>query len=155
MSERDPVRHGNPFTEGFVGIRFTGPPGPTSGRFIEVEDCVGNSLSFGEWVPAGPITWAQFEPLHSSTIDVVQFEVIEPDRGVRREELRVQFRGGACYVYFAVPRSVYDQLEKAGPEPGFGKLFNELVKKAPYEYRQRDTIPRQDWFLVVPAPAIA
>lgn len=34
-----------------IRIVFDGPPGPEAGRFIEVEDLNGASLSVGEWVP--------------------------------------------------------------------------------------------------------
>jgi hypothetical protein len=33
-----------------IDIVFDGPPGPESGRFIEVEDSEGNSISLGDWV---------------------------------------------------------------------------------------------------------
>jgi len=32
-----------------VNIVFDGPPGPKAGRFVEVEDHKGKSISFGEW----------------------------------------------------------------------------------------------------------
>ena len=35
--------------EGRVHIVFDGPPGPTAGRFVEVETPDGRSISFGEW----------------------------------------------------------------------------------------------------------
>jgi hypothetical protein len=30
-------------------VVFDGPPGPESGRFVEVEDVLGNGLSVGKW----------------------------------------------------------------------------------------------------------
>jgi hypothetical protein len=33
-----------------VDIVFDGPPGPEAGRFVEVEDMDGASISLGEWV---------------------------------------------------------------------------------------------------------
>ena len=33
-----------------IDIVFDGPPGPESGRFIEVEDASGRSIRFGEWL---------------------------------------------------------------------------------------------------------
>lgn len=33
-----------------VDIVFDGPPGPVAGRFVEVENAAGQSISFGEWV---------------------------------------------------------------------------------------------------------
>lgn len=34
----------------YVDIVFDGPPSHESGRFVEVEDETGASISFGEWV---------------------------------------------------------------------------------------------------------
>lgn len=34
---------------GLVAIVFDGPPGPDSGRFVEVEDESGASIKLGEW----------------------------------------------------------------------------------------------------------
>lgn len=42
----------------YVDIVFDGPPGPESGRFVEVEDCAGNSIKFGEWIPRNDGRWA-------------------------------------------------------------------------------------------------
>ena len=36
--------------ESFVDIVFDGPPGHDAGRFVEVEDSEGLSISFGQWV---------------------------------------------------------------------------------------------------------
>lgn len=33
-----------------IDIVFDGPPGPQSGRFIEVEDMEGKSIRVGEWI---------------------------------------------------------------------------------------------------------
>jgi hypothetical protein len=44
--------------DGFVDIVFDAPPGPTSGRFIEVENDKGESISFGEWVRRPDGYWA-------------------------------------------------------------------------------------------------
>jgi hypothetical protein len=34
----------------FVDIVFDGPPGPESGRFVEVENQLGRSVDVGEWI---------------------------------------------------------------------------------------------------------
>lgn len=34
----------------YIDIVFDGPPGPEAGRFVEVEDATGRSISLGEWV---------------------------------------------------------------------------------------------------------
>lgn len=41
-----------------IDIVFDGPPGPESGRFVEVEDDAGKSISFGEWVKREDGYWA-------------------------------------------------------------------------------------------------
>lgn len=33
-----------------IDIVFDGPPGPTAGRFIEVEEATGKSIRIGDWV---------------------------------------------------------------------------------------------------------
>lgn len=52
-----------------------------------------------------------------------------------REELRVEFKTGDLYAYFNVPAEVWARLEQGiNAGESVGKLFNELVKKAGYEY---------------------
>ena len=34
----------------YVDIVFDGPPGPEAGRFVEVEDASGKSITLGEWL---------------------------------------------------------------------------------------------------------
>lgn len=38
-----------PQTERTIHVVFDGPPGPTSGRFVEVETPDGRSVNVGEW----------------------------------------------------------------------------------------------------------
>lgn len=42
----------------FFDIVFDGPPGPESGRFVEVEDDQGRSVRLGEWVQRSDGFWA-------------------------------------------------------------------------------------------------
>jgi len=42
----------------FLDIVFDGPPGHESGRFVEVEDPSGKSVSAGEWIDRGNGFWA-------------------------------------------------------------------------------------------------
>lgn len=37
----------------FIDVVFDGPPGPTAGRFVEVEDQNQKSISFGDWIERG------------------------------------------------------------------------------------------------------
>jgi len=48
---RDPDAENDAWSRrtGFIDIVFDGPPGPESGRFVEVEDHEGKSIKFGEW----------------------------------------------------------------------------------------------------------
>lgn len=41
-----------------IDIVFDGPPGPEAGRFVEVEDATGKSISFGEWTKRPDGYWA-------------------------------------------------------------------------------------------------
>jgi hypothetical protein len=50
-----------------VDIVFDGPPGPESGRFVEVEDMEGASISYGEWVKRPDGLWALRIPTHWHT----------------------------------------------------------------------------------------
>lgn len=41
-----------------INIIFDGPPGPEAGRFVEVENDAGASISVGEWVERPDGMWA-------------------------------------------------------------------------------------------------
>ncbi len=38
----------------YIDIVFDGPPGPVSGRFVEVENAEGRSINAGEWIEDAP-----------------------------------------------------------------------------------------------------
>lgn len=40
-----------------IDIVFDGPPGPEAGRFVEVEDAWGKSISIGEWIKRADGYW--------------------------------------------------------------------------------------------------
>ncbi len=40
-----------------IEIVFDGPPGPTAGRFVEVEDGQGKSIKCGTWVQRADGYW--------------------------------------------------------------------------------------------------
>lgn len=49
-----------------LNILFDGPPGPFSGRFVEVEDEDGRSVSVGRWIDQGDgywVLWIKIEDL--------------------------------------------------------------------------------------------
>jgi hypothetical protein len=50
-----------------IDIVFANPPGPTPGRFVEVEDSQGHSISVGEWVQRPDGKWALRIPDPRST----------------------------------------------------------------------------------------
>jgi hypothetical protein len=41
-----------------IDIVFDGPPGPNSGRFVEVEDEAGRSVDVGDWIESDDGYWA-------------------------------------------------------------------------------------------------
>ena len=45
-------------TPNHIDIVFDGPPSHKSGRFVEVENAVGKSISFGTWVHRTDGCWA-------------------------------------------------------------------------------------------------
>ena len=47
-----------PTVSSYVDIVFDGPPGPESGRFVEVEDANGRGFRLGEWVERSDGLWA-------------------------------------------------------------------------------------------------
>ncbi|KJF21949.1 hypothetical protein C7T36_18385 [Rhodococcus sp. AD45-ID] len=52
----------------FIEIVFTGPPAAISGRFVEVENPQGASISVGEWIDRGDGFWALRIPYTSSPV---------------------------------------------------------------------------------------
>jgi len=51
-----------------IDIVFDGPPSHESGRFVEVEDDTGKSITFGEWVQREDGFWA-LRISHSINLD--------------------------------------------------------------------------------------
>lgn len=45
-------------SERYIDIVFTGPPGPRSGRFVEVEDMDGHGIRVGTWMARPDGCWA-------------------------------------------------------------------------------------------------
>ena len=45
-------------TTDYIDVIFDGPPSHESGRFVEVEDASGKSISYGEWVQRPDGYWA-------------------------------------------------------------------------------------------------
>ena len=58
MSEQN-----NPMPSFPINVVFDGPPGHKSGRFVEVEDDSGKSISIGKWIKRPDGLWSlQIEP---------------------------------------------------------------------------------------------
>jgi hypothetical protein len=45
-------------SKSYIDVVFDGPPAHQSGRFVEVEDEQGRSISVGEWIERGEGLWA-------------------------------------------------------------------------------------------------
>ncbi len=41
----------------YIDVVFDGPPGPTAGRFVEVENELGASIKVGEWIKRADGFW--------------------------------------------------------------------------------------------------
>ena len=54
-----------------IQIVFDGPPGPTAGRFVEVEDAGGKSSRIGEWHERSDGYWALIIPGLGAVRDLV------------------------------------------------------------------------------------
>lgn len=52
----------------YIDVVFDGPPGPQSGRFVEVEDDEGRSIKFGEWIQRRDGYWILRFRLSGSTV---------------------------------------------------------------------------------------
>lgn len=57
---------------------FDGPPGPVSGRFVEVEDATGASIRAGEWVQDGVLwrLWIPRPDLDASEDTAIRWAVV-------------------------------------------------------------------------------
>ncbi len=53
-----------------VDIVFDGPPGPDAGRFVEVENESGASISLGEWVERDDGFWALRIPDYAELLGI-------------------------------------------------------------------------------------
>jgi hypothetical protein len=49
---------GNGRPKRFIDVVFDGPPGPDSGRFVEVENEYGHRVNLGKWIDRGDGYWA-------------------------------------------------------------------------------------------------
>lgn len=85
-----------------IRIVSDGPPGPQSGRFIEVEDMKGKSLNAGEWRQISEDLWA---------LEIPDFRQLQSENDALRERLarlvegakQVQIDYDTLTVYCADP----------------------------------------------------
>jgi len=75
-----------------VDIVFDGPPGPESGRFVEVEDATGKSITFGQWIEREDGRWVLritagdfHKPRHILDVDAVSKALARVAERVKRE----------------------------------------------------------------------
>lgn len=52
--------------DSYIDVVFDGPPGPKSGRFVEVEDADGAGIHVGQWIDRGNGLWALRIPMRPS-----------------------------------------------------------------------------------------
>lgn len=76
----------NDSLRGFIDIVFDGPPGPTAGRFVEVENEKGHSVSIGEWInrESGGL-WALRIPMQQNFSSQLAAEMLVVLREVSQE----------------------------------------------------------------------
>ena len=71
-----------------IDIVFDGPPGPEAGRFVEVENESGASISLGEWIERDDGFWALRIPDYAELLGIYNELLIAiddlPDRATDR-----------------------------------------------------------------------
>ena len=80
-----------PHTHDFIDVVFDGPPSHESGRFVEVEDPAGKSISVGQWIDRGNGLWA----LRISRPGGIP--PLEPSGEPRREQYEAGEYGTQCF----------------------------------------------------------
>lgn len=61
----------------FIDIVFDGPPGKVTGRFVEVENQAGQSISIGEWIERDDGYWVLRVPIEK-TIEKTNGRLVQP-----------------------------------------------------------------------------
>lgn len=80
----------------YIDVVFDGPPAAKSGRFVEVEDETGASISAGEWIEREDGYWA----LRIATSKA------EPEAEDDRQAVTVVFEPGSIVVVGSTPDPV-------------------------------------------------
>ena len=72
-----------------IRIVFDGPPGPESGRFVEVENERGEGLSFGEWKHDSEFWYLEFD---NPAIRLNEYEKLKKAMDVLKDEMEASVR---------------------------------------------------------------
>jgi hypothetical protein len=90
-----------------IDIVFDGPPGPESGRFIEVEDGAGRGIRVGEWIDRGDGYWVLRMPRPMS---------VDHKRDARIADLERQLAAETCCKngYVETVRVAHGALNRIG-----------------------------------------
>ena len=62
-----------------IDIVFDGPPGQIGGRFVEVEDSGGKSISYGEWLQRPDGYWVLRIPSNDELLRFIQDLATDPN----------------------------------------------------------------------------
>lgn len=81
-----------------IDIVFDGPPSHESGRFIEVENELGQSISFGKWVERSD-GWVLRIPSHAALVEAEIMTLRKVLTEARAELAEVASHFGACARY--------------------------------------------------------
>jgi hypothetical protein len=120
-----------------IDIVFDGPPGPEAGRFVEVEDDSGKSISVGEWIHRPDGFWALRMPDPRPDVSSIEKSwTTEQSSNLssavyypRESILEIEFRSSSRYQYFEVSQHVAEELFSS-EQPGMN-----LAKKIKGIYR--------------------
>jgi len=127
-----------------INVIFDGPPGPESGRFIEVETDDGHGINVGEWVKRKDGYWAlritelpeapKVRKGESSNVESIGYDAAS-------RTLEIKIDGKVCQ-YHGVLKHMFDNLMDA---PSKGSFFNRAIAhKFPYS-RVADTKLPNEW----------
>lgn len=84
----------------YIDIVFDGPPSHESGRFVEVENSSGMSISFGEWVHRPDGYWA----LRIPSFDA--FAASRADAAVEKERERCARHASSDDAHYIIVRRI-------------------------------------------------
>lgn len=122
--------------EGFIDIVFDGPPSHESGRFVEVEDERGYSVSVGQWIDRGNGLWALRLP--RPTTDTVERAAVWLE--AQKDDALARYAGD-------MPDTIVIDLAtrlRALPSAGGGEVEKLLARVSELEAVLRDIVATDD-----------